>query len=204
MLGFTDADGIGTYGLEKSYQSVLAGTDGRMITLRNAYGNAIADENATTFAAKDGANLVLSLDVNVQEVVERYLNEAIAANTVENRGCAIVMDVNTGAILAMASKPDFDPNDPLSYEANLAYLNELVRAEPELYGIYLKNEDGSFVTDEKGNKSILDPEADYSGYFRDIQWKNKTITELYYPGSVFKVITAAMGLDAGQAAWAPR
>ena len=199
MLGFTDADGIGTYGLEKSYQSVLAGTDGRMITLRNAYGNAIADENATTFAAKDGANLVLSLDVNVQEVVERYLNEAIAANTVENRGCAIVMDVNTGAILAMASKPDFDPNDPLSYEANLAYLNELVRAEPELYGIYLKNEDGSFVTDEKGNK-ILDPEADYSGYFRDIQWKNKTITELYYPGSVFKVITAAMGLDAGQAA----
>lgn len=199
VLGFTDADGIGTYGLEKSYQSVLAGTDGRMITLRNAYGNAIADENATTFAAKDGANLVLSLDVNVQEVVERYLNEAIAANTVENRGCAIVMDVNTGAILAMASKPDFDPNDPLSYEANLAYLNELVRAEPELYGIYLKNEDGSFVTDEKGNK-ILDPEADYSGYFRDIQWKNKAITELYYPGSVFKVITAAMGLDAGQAA----
>lgn len=199
VLGFTDADGIGTYGLEKSYQSVLAGTDGRMITLRNAYGNAIADENATTFAAKDGANLVLSLDVNVQEVVERYLNEAIAANTVENRGCAIVMDVNTGAILAMASKPDFDPNDPLSYETNLAYLNELVRAEPELYGIYLKNEDGSFVTDEKGNK-ILDPEADYSGYFRDIQWKNKTITELYYPGSVFKVITAAMGLDAGQAA----
>ena len=199
VLGFTDADGIGTYGLEKSYQSVLAGTDGRMITLRNAYGNAIADENATTFAAKDGANLVLSLDVNVQEVVERYLNEAIAANTVENRGCAIVMDVNTGAILAMASKPDFDPNDPLSYEANLAYLNELVRAEPELYGIYLKNEDGSFVTDEKGNK-LLDPEADYSGYFRDIQWKNKTITELYYPGSVFKVITAAMGLDAGQAA----
>ena len=151
----------------------LAGTDGRMITLRNAYGNAIADENAATFAAKDGANLVLSLDVNVQEVVERYLNEAIAANTVENRGCAIVMDVNTGAILAMASKPDFDPNDPLSYEANLAYLNELVRAEPELYGIYLKNEDGSFVTDDQGNK-ILDPAADYSGYFRDIQWKNKT------------------------------
>ena len=83
--GFTDADGIGTYGLEKSYQSTLAGVDGRTITQRNAYGNAIADENATTFAAKDGSNLVLSLDVNVQEIVERYLNEAIAANTVENR-----------------------------------------------------------------------------------------------------------------------
>ena len=200
VLGFCDADGYGTYGLEKSYESTLAGVNGRTITLRNAYGNAIADANATTYAAKDGSNLVLSLDVNIQEVVERYLNEAIRANTVENRGAAIVMNVKTGAILAMASKPDFDPNDPLSYEDNLSYLTELVHAEPELYGIYLKNEDGSYVTDENGNK-ILDPEGDYSGYFRDIQWKNKTITELYYPGSVFKVITAAMGVDSGAASY---
>ena len=198
VLGFTDADGIGTYGLEKSYQSTLAGVDGRTITQRNAYGNAIADENATTFAAKDGSNLVLSLDVNVQEIVERYLNEAIAANTVENRGCAIVMNVKTGAILAMASKPDFDPNDPLDYSANLDYLNELVRAEPELYGIYKKDENGNELKDANGNR-ILDEEADYSGYFRDIQWKNKAITELYYPGSVFKVITSAMGVDSGLA-----
>ena len=198
VLGFTDADGIGTYGLEKSYQSILAGVDGRTITQRNAVGNAIADANATTFAAKDGSNLVLSLDVNVQEIAERYLNEAIAANTVENRGCAIVMNVKTGAILAMASKPDFDPNDPLNYTANEAYLNELVHAEPELYGVYKKDADGNYITDEQGNK-ILDEEADYSGYYRDILWKNKTITELYYPGSVFKVITSAMGIDSGVA-----
>ena len=198
VLGFCDADGYGAYGLEKSYESTLAGVNGRTITLRNAYGNAIADQSATTYAAKDGSNLVLSLDVNMQEVVERYLNEAIKANSVENRGAAIVMNVKTGAILAMASKPDFDPNNPLDYSANEAYLNELVHAEPELYGIYLKNEDGSFQLDANGNK-ILDPEADYSGYYRDIQWKNKTITELYYPGSVFKVITAAMGVDSGNA-----
>ncbi len=105
------------YGLENSYESTLAGVNGRTITLRNAYGNAIADENATTYEAKDGSNLVLSLDVNIQEVVERYLNEAIKANNVENRGAAIVMNVKTGAILAMASKPDFDPNDPLDYSA---------------------------------------------------------------------------------------
>ena len=198
VLGFTDGEGVGTYGLEKSYQSTLAGVDGRTITRRNAVGNAIADQNATTFAAKDGSNLVLSLDVNVQEIAERYLNEAIAANTVENRGCAIVMNVKTGAILAMASKPDFDPNDPLNYTANEAYLNELVHAEPELYGIYKKDADGNYITDEQGNK-ILDEEADYSGYYRDILWKNKTITELYYPGSVFKVITSAMGIDSGVA-----
>lgn len=198
VLGFCDSDGYGAYGLEKSYESTLAGVNGRTITLRNAYGNAIADESATTYAAKDGSNLVLSLDVNIQEVVERYLNEAIKSNNVENRGTAIVMNVKTGAILAMASKPDFDPNDPLDYTANLDYLNELVHAEPELYGIYLKNEDGSYQLDANGNK-ILDLDADYSGYFRDIQWKNKAITELYYPGSVFKVITAAMGVDSGNA-----
>lgn len=200
VLGFCDADGYGAYGLEKSYESTLAGVNGRTITQRNAWGNAVADENATTYAAKDGSNLVLSLDVNVQEVIEKYLNEAIAANNVENRGCAIVMKVKDGSILGMASKPDFDPNDPLSYEDNLEYLNELVHAEPELYGIYKKNEDGSYVKDAHGNK-VLDEEADYSGYFRDIQWKNKTITELYYPGSVFKVITAAMGLDSGNATY---
>ena len=200
VLGFCNADGQGVYGLENSYESTLAGVNGRTITLRNAYGNAIADENATTYAAKDGSNLVLSLDVNIQEVVERYLNEAVAANTVENRGCAIVMNVKTGAILAMASKPDFDPNDPQDFSANLAYLTEQVQAEPELYTIYKKDENGNYLRDENGQK-IADAEADYTGTYRDIQWKNKTITELYYPGSVFKVITAAMGVDSGKATY---
>lgn len=200
VLGFCNADGQGVYGLENSYESTLAGVNGRTITLRNAYGNAIADENATTYAAKDGSNLVLSLDVNIQEVVERYLNEAVAANTVENRGCAIVMNVKTGAILAMASKPDFDPNDPQDFSANLTYLTEQVQAEPELYTIYKKDENGNYLRDENGQK-IADAEADYTGTYRDIQWKNKTITELYYPGSVFKVITAAMGVDSGKATY---
>ena len=202
VLGFCNGDGEGFYGLEKSYDSTLAGVNGRTITRRNAYGNAIADANATTYAAKDGSNLVLSLDVNVQEVVERYLNEAVYANNVENRGAAIVMNVKTGAILAMASKPDFDPNDPLEFSANLTYLSEQVQAEPEIYTIYLKDPDDpkKFLLDENGKK-IPDPDPDYTGTYRDIQWKNKAITELYYPGSVFKVITAAMGVDSGKATY---
>ena len=202
VLGFCNGDGEGFYGLEKSYDSTLAGVNGRTITRRNAYGNAIADANATTYAAKDGSNLVLSLDVNVQEVVERYLNEAVYANNVENRGAAIVMNVKTGAILAMASKPDFDPNDPLDFSANLTYLSEQVQAEPEIYTIYLKDPDDpkEFLLDENGKK-IPDPDPDYTGTYRDIQWKNKAITELYYPGSVFKVITAAMGVDSGKATY---
>ena len=202
VLGFCNGDGEGFYGLEKSYDSTLAGVNGRTITRRNAYGNAIADANATTYAAKDGSNLVLSLDVNVQEVVERYLNEAVYANNVENRGAAIVMNVKTGAILAMASKPDFDPNDPLDFSANLTYLSEQVQAEPEIYTIYLKGPDDpkKFLLDENGKK-VPDPDPDYTGTYRDIQWKNKAITELYYPGSVFKVITAAMGVDSGKATY---
>ena len=202
VLGFCNGEGEGFYGLEKSYDSTLAGVNGRTITRRNAYGNAIADANATTYAAKDGSNLVLSLDVNVQEVVERYLNEAVYANNVENRGTAIVMNVKTGAILAMASKPDFDPNDPLEFSANLTYLSEQVQAEPEIYTIYLKDPDDpkKFLLDENGKK-IPDPDPDYTGTYRDIQWKNKAITELYYPGSVFKVITAAMGVDSGKATY---
>ena len=202
VLGFCNGDGEGFYGLEKSYDPTLAGVNGRTITRRNAYGNAIADANATTYAAKDGSNLVLSLDVNVQEVVERYLNEAVYANNVENRGAAIVMNVKTGAILAMASKPDFDPNDPLDFSANLTYLSEQVQAEPEIYTIYLKDPDDpkKFLLDENGKK-VPDPDPDYTGTYRDIQWKNKAITELYYPGSVFKVITAAMGVDSGKATY---
>lgn len=202
VLGFCNGDGEGFYGLEKSYDSTLAGVNGRTITRRNAYGNAIADANATTYAAKDGSNLVLSLDVNVQEVAERYLNEAVYANNVENRGAAIVMNVKTGAILAMASKPDFDPNDPLDFSANLTYLSEQVQAEPEIYTIYLKDPDDpkKFLLDENGKK-VPDPDPDYTGTYRDIQWKNKAITELYYPGSVFKVITAAMGVDSGKATY---
>ena len=202
VLGFCNGDGEGFYGLEKSYDSTLAGVNGRTITRRNAYGNAIADANATTYAAKDGSNLVLSLDVNVQEVVELYLNEAVYANNVENRGAAIVMNVKTGAILAMASKPDFDPNDPLDFSANLTYLSEQVQAEPEIYTIYLKDPDDpkKFLLDENGKK-VPDPDPDYTGTYRDIQWKNKAITELYYPGSVFKVITAAMGVDSGKATY---
>ena len=202
VLGFCNGDGEGFDGLEKSYDSTLACVNGRTITSRNAYGNAIADANATTYAAKDGSNLVLSLDVNVQEVVERYLNEAVYANNVENRGAAIVMNVKTGAILAMASKPDFDPNDPLDFSANLTYLSEQVQAEPEIYTIYLKDPDDpkKFLLDENGKK-VPDPDPDYTGTYRDIQWKNKAITELYYPGSVFKVITAAMGVDSGKATY---
>ena len=197
VIGFCDDTGTGIYGLESSYNETLAGVNGRRVTIKNAYGNEVDNNEATTYAAQDGYNLQLTLDTNIQEVAERYLTEAVLANSVENRGCVIVMNVKTGAIYAMATKPDFDPNDPYTvlYES---YFSELVHAEPELYAHWSTDENGVYYTDDLGNK-IFDESYDYTGTYREIQWKNKAITELYYPGSVFKVFTAAAGLDSGYA-----
>jgi stage V sporulation protein D (sporulation-specific penicillin-binding protein) len=195
VLGFCDADGNGAYGLERSYNETLSGVDGRSISVKDALGNEVATDDATEYAAQDGYNLDLTLNASVQEVVEKYLSEAVKANNVSNRGCAIVMDVNTGAILAMASKPDFDPNDPYTvYDPG--YMAALVAAEPEIYAHWVTDAAGTPLVDAQGYR-IMDTEYDYTGTYREIQWKNKAVTELYYPGSVFKVITGAAALDSG-------
>lgn len=197
VIGFCDNDGAGIYGLEKSYDAQLAGVNGRSLSVRDANGGDAANGDATVYAAQDGYNLTSTIDANVQEVAERYLEEAVKANNVSNRGTCIVMNVNTGNVLAMASKPDFDPNAPYTVY-DLPYMQALVMAEPELYAQYVKDEAGNIVYDDSGYP-VVDTSYDYTGTYREIQWKNKAITELYYPGSVFKVITGAMGLDTGLA-----
>lgn len=171
VLGFMHADGYGFYGLESYYEDVLAGTPGRLISLRNARGGEVAGEEGTEYPEQDGNSLTLTLDANIQAVAEKYLENSVKANHVTARGVAIVMDVNTGAILAMATKPDFDPNQPMViYDGDLAaQLEEL---------------DGDEYTQKQGE-------------LRQLQWKNKAITELYTPGSVFKLITAGSAIDSG-------
>ena len=194
-IGFCNADGSGAYGLERSYDESLAGVDGRSLAVKDANGNVIDMDNAVVYEPQHGYNIKSTLNTYVQEVVERYLTEAVKANSVSNRGAALVMDVNTGAILAMATKPDFDPNDPnMVYDP--AYMEAMVKAEPELYQAWQKDENGKYILDSLGNK-IPDENFDYTGLYREMQRKNKVITELYYPGSVFKTIVAAAGLDAG-------
>ena len=171
VLGFMHADGYGFYGLERYYEDTLAGVPGRLVSLRNSLGNEIANEDRVEYEAQDGYNLVLTLDVNVQAVAEKYLENSVKVNNVSNRGVVIVMDVHTGAILAMATKPDFDPNEPMViYDSALA---------ATLEGL----SDEEFVQKQ--------------GEARQYQWKNKAITELYTPGSVFKIVTTAAALDAG-------
>lgn len=173
VLGFMHADGYGFYGLEQYYEDVLAGTPGRLVSQRTPTGGEVANDDRVLNEAKDGDSLILTLDAQIQAVAEKYLENSVKVNNVTERGVVIVMDVNTGAILAMATKPDFDPNDPMAiYDPERAAL--------------LEGLDGDEYTRVQGEE-------------RQRQWKNKTITDLYTPGSVFKLITTSALLDSGTA-----
>ncbi len=174
VLGFTGTDNVGLEGLEAKYNSVLSGTPGRIVTAQNGIG----DEMPTTMEytkvvdAEDGYGLVTTIDSTVQMYTEKYLGEAVEATGALHRGVAIVMDVNTGAILAMATKGDYNPNDPFA------------------------------IADANTLQSIEDmPEAERANALyaaRQLQWRNKAITDSYEPGSVFKVFTTAMAMEEGK------
>ena len=211
VLGFCNEDGSGAYGLEKYYDEMLAGTPGRSVAETDAYGDPLASGQADVHEAIDGSNLTLTIDENVQSIVEEYLTEAMSTFTVHGRGSAIVMNVKTGAILAMASLEQFDPNDPKTI------------TDPKMNEILAKTEidaeDIDWLESRLGEKAVKDIIADgiishekttnekgeevsseatqLQGMMREAQWKNKNITELYMPGSVFKLITASAGLDSG-------
>ena len=210
-LGFCNADGSGAYGLEKSYDDVLSGTPGRSIAETNVNGEVLANAEAEVYPAIDGGNLNLTIDENVQAIVEEYLTEAMDTFSVHGRGSAIVMNVNTGAILAMASVEQFDPNDPYKiYDEKMQAILDKEELDEEDVD-WLKSRLGEdevadiiadakisreTTTDEEGN-TVSSEYTQLQGMMREAQWKNKNITELYMPGSVFKLITASAGLDSG-------
>lgn len=211
VLGFCNADGSGAYGLEKSYDDVLSGTPGRSIAETNVNGEVLANAEAEVYPAIDGGNLNLTIDENVQAIVEEYLTEAMDTLSVHGRGSAIVMNVNTGAILAMASVEQFDPNDPYKiYDEKMQAILDKEELDEEDVD-WLKSRLGEdevadiiadakisreTTTDEEGN-TVSSEYTQLQGMMREAQWKNKNITELYMPGSVFKLITASAGLDSG-------
>lgn len=211
VLGFCNADGSGAYGLEKSYDDELSGTPGRSIAETNVNGEVLANADADVYPAIDGNNLNLTIDENVQSIVEEYLTEAMDTFSVHGRGSAIVMNVKTGAILAMASIEQFDPNDPYTIydekmqaildkeeldEEDIDWLKSRL-GEKEVAEIIADGKlDSETTTDEEGN-TVSSEYTRLQGMMREAQWKNKNITELYMPGSVFKLITASAGLDSG-------
>ncbi|MBP3389084.1 MAG: PASTA domain-containing protein [Clostridia bacterium] len=173
VLGFTGTDGYGLYGLEAEYESVLKGTPGRIVTAQNGWGDELDTQLKfeKTVDATDGYSLVLTIDQTVQQYVEKFLDDAVKTNKCGNRGCAIVMNIKTGAIIAMATKGDFDLNDPMTV------------ADPDLSAQI------ALLADDQKSEAIK--AAQYK------QWTNKAITEYYEPGSVFKMFTVSMGLEEG-------
>lgn len=175
VIGFTNYEGDGIYGVEAYYNDYLAGVDGKIISATDGLGNKMPYKNDKIYAAKDGSSLYLTIDSTLQYYCERELANCVEQNNVDNRACAIIMNAKTGDILAMATSPGYDLNDRNS--------------------IYSKKDQ---LTLEKYKEENPDDEEGYNEKYaelREKQWKNKAITELYEPGSVFKVVTGSSALE---------
>lgn len=187
VIGFTGKDNVGSYGLEEYYNDVLNGINGR----EYGYLNDDSTLERRTKAAIDGNTIVSTIDANIQNIVEKYLkkfntdnqNAARDGNGAYNVGC-IVMRVNTGEILAMASYPDFDLNDTKNPKA--------------LLGMNKLDKDGK-ETEEIITQEVIDTMDDDTLYANlNALWKNFCITSTYEPGSVAKPFTVAAGLECGR------
>ena len=170
VLGFTGSENQGAYGIESYYDKVLSGTNGQVVSAKNAWGTDMPFEYEKMYEAENGNDLVLTIDANIQRFVDQHLEQAVIEHDVQNKACAVVMNVKTGEILAMSTKPDFDPNSP-----NEIY-DEAVAEELSL------------ITNPEEYKTALQ-EAQFA------QWRNKAISDPYEPGSVFKIITASAALE---------
>lgn len=172
VIGFTNSDGDGQYGLEAYYNQYLSGTDGRVISATDAKGNEMPYRYSTTFPAEDGSSLYLTLDMTLQYYLEKNLQSMCEQFDVRNRACGIIMNAKTGAIYAMGTYPSFDLNEPsVIYDQSAA---AALRALPQ----------------EQYQEAYIAA--------REQQWKNKAITEIYVPGSVFKIFTTAMAIEEKQ------
>ena len=172
VIGFTGSDGQGLYGLELQYNRMLSGTDGSYITARDSMGNEMPNSYEAYIAAVDGGTLHTTLDAYVQAVLEEEIETAMIESGAQNRVCGVVMDVNTGAILAMATSPGFDLNDPFTLSEDYA---KILAAQ----GLSEQDEGYSALK----NQLLLE------------MWSNKASTEIYMPGSTFKILTCAMVLE---------
>ena len=174
VIGFTNFDGYGVYGLEAYYDDYLRGTDGKAFYTKDGLGQGIEYANDKLFSAVDGNSLVLTLDEVIQHYVEKNLEKCVSQHSVINRATAVVMNCKTGGIIAMATTPSYDLNNPsvLTSKYDIAVLEQM-------------EADGATEEELAAQEAI----------FREQQWKNKAVTELYYPGSVFKTVTCASALD---------
>lgn len=171
VIGFVGADEQGLAGIESYYDDELSGTNGRIITSQDAKSNSISSDYETSVDAEDGYSLTLTINTTIQYYLEKELQDAL--ETYEAKGAyGVVMNCNTGEVLAMASLPDYDCNDPYTITYDV-YLEEIAATEDEDEALELE-----------------------STYIQN-QWRNFTVSDTYVPGSVFKTFMASAALEEG-------
>ena len=209
VLGYVGSDNNGAYGLESEYNDELAGTAGRLVRVQNAQNKDIMPETQQYIPATDGNSLVLTIDSDIQNYLEKHLETAFADNPEARDGVSgIVMNVKTGEVLAMANLPDFDPNDAYHLTSEV-YINEL------------KADVQKILTDAKITAVISDKwyeEGGLANLPEDIQtnddlvsklgstrvnilmktWRNPVVSDNYEPGSTFKLMTVATAYELGE------
>ena len=171
VLGFTNVDNAGVSGLELEYNEQLTGQNGVVLTAVNAWGYTLEQSYETEQFPVEGSSLWLTIDANIQHYLENALNYAVQEHHVAARAVGIVLDVNTGAVLAMSTTPAYDPNQPrILYDEAARAAVDALSGEQRAAALQLAQQ---------------------------TQWRNKAVSDLYEPGSVFKLITCAAALDAG-------
>lgn len=172
VLGFTSTDGVGLYGLEYRYDDEISGEGGYYLTARDSRGNELPEKYNTFYNAEDGYNITTTIDAYIQAVLEEQLENAVYNSGALNRACGMIVDVNTGAVLALSVYPEFDLNDPWT-------LVDYYKEKLDTQGLL----EGSTEYASLKKKYLLE------------SWSNKAITETYIPGSTFKILTSAMALE---------
>ena len=187
VIGFVDGDNQGGVGLEAKYNSVLSGTAGLTVTAKNAAGSDLLYQYEQYYDAENGKNLVLTLDSNIQYYLEKGIESMADKFDAANGATGIVMDVNTGAILAMASYPNYDLND-----YGTVY-DEKLQAKLDSTLAALEQNKGSYATEEDYQAAV----SKAASNILNTQWRNKCIDSTYEPGSTFKPLTLASALEEG-------
>ncbi|MBR7163541.1 MAG: PASTA domain-containing protein [Clostridia bacterium] len=171
ILGFVGFDNQGLGGIEMVYEDELKGEPGRIIALKNALDNDMPFKDETRIDPQNGTNVVLTIDEVIQHFTEKHLEEAYYEEKVQSGACAIVTDVKTGEVLAMATKSDFDLNTPFTLPEDV---------ETQL---------ASIANDEERTQARSNA--------LQKMWRNKAVVDSYEPGSCFKIITGCMALEEG-------